>query len=162
MYHVYTDGSTRNNGAADAIGAWAYAIYDNDNQTVLWHKSSATQGTTNNREELKAMIAAIEQLLTVSGDFFEATIYSDSAYIINCANQKWYGKWMNNGWKTSKKEPVLNQELWEELIPYFDDPRFTFQKVKGHANNVNNNFVDELAQTASAKLERSINDSNCS
>lgn len=157
MYHIYTDGSTRNNGAVDAIGAWAFAIYDDDNKTCLWHKSSATKGTTNNREELKAMIAAIEQLLTMTEDFFNAVIYSDSAYIINCANQGWYKKWSSNGWLTSKKEPVLNQDLWSELIPYFDDARFKFQKVKGHANNENNNFVDSLAQKSSAELERKEN-----
>lgn len=161
MFHIYTDGSTRNNGATDAIGAWAFAIYDNDNKTCLCYKSSATKGTTNNREELKAMIAAIEQLLTMTEDFFNTVIYSDSAYIINCVNQGWYKKWMSNGWLTSKKEPVLNQDLWSALIPYFDDTRFKFQKVKGHANNENNNFVDSLAQNSSAELERKENVRSC-
>lgn len=153
MFRVYTDGSTRKNGAVDAVGAWAFAIY-NDSGTCLHYKSSATKGTTNNREELKAILSAIDELLEIAGDFFNATIYSDSAYIINCVNQKWYKNWQKNGWLTSKKEPVLNQDLWKKLIPYFEDSRFNFQKVKGHANDEYNNFVDSLAQKTSIELEK--------
>ena len=56
----------------------------------------------------------------------EYIIYTDSAYLINCANQGWYLKWMTNGWMTSQKTPVANKELWEELIPTFDDIRFVY------------------------------------
>lgn len=78
-----------------------------------------------------------------------ATIYSDSAYIINCITQKWYKKWQTNGWRNSKKEPVANRELWERLIPYFENPRFSFEKVKGHSGEKDwNDYVDRLAVEA--------------
>ena len=50
-----------------------------------------------------------------------------------------------NGWMTSQKKPVLNQDLWEKLIPYFQRHDISFCKVKSHANNQFNNIVDELA-----------------
>ena len=47
--------------------------------------------------------------------------------------------------KTAQNKPVLNQDLWEKLIPYFRRSDISFCKVKGHANNQFNNIVDELA-----------------
>ena len=54
------------------------------------------------------------------------------------------------GWVTSQKMPVANKELWEELIPTFDDMRFEYRKVKGHQKGDSftarwNNYVDRLA-----------------
>ena len=57
--------------------------------------------------------------------------------------------WLKNNWLNSKKEPVKNRELWESLIPYFkQDQIFHFVKVKGHANDEWNNYVDKMAQAA--------------
>ena len=80
----------------------------------------------------------------------EYIIYTDSAYLINCANQGWYLKWMTNGWMTSQKPPVANKELWEELVPTFDDTRFEYRKVRGHQKGDSftsrwNNYADSLA-----------------
>ena len=60
---------------------------------------------------------------------------------------------MHNNWVNSKKEPVKNQEFWERLIPFFQDARFQFIKVKGHAGNKDENskwneYVDKLAVKA--------------
>lgn len=53
------------------------------------------------------------------------------------------------GWRNSKKEPVANRELWERLIPYFENPRFSFEKVKGHSGEKDwNDYVDRLAVEA--------------
>ena len=80
-------------------------------------------------------------------------VYSDSAYCVNCYVQKWYRRWMINGWKTSKKEPVANKELWKRLIPFFEKDNFTFFKVKGHSGNKEkhgywNDIVDKMAVDA--------------
>jgi ribonuclease HI len=74
----------------------------------------------------------------------------------NCYTQKWYKNWEVNGWRNSKKEPVANKDLWEQLIKWFEMPEFEFKKVKGHATDDSeftkwNNYVDELAQNASAE-----------
>ena len=39
----------------------------------------------------------------------------DSAYIINCFNQKWIDKWEKNGWMTSSNKAVENKDLWLEI-----------------------------------------------
>lgn len=83
----------------------------------------------------------------------KVVIYSDSAYAINCYLQEWYINWQSNGWTNSKGEDVANQDLWIEIVPYFDNFWYTFIKVKGHETNYWNNECDRLAQMASQELK---------
>ena len=106
--------------------------------------------TTNNKMELKAIIEGLAavRLLIENDDFNSIYVFSDSAYCVNCVEQKWYAKWQKNGWCNSKKEPVKNKELWKQLIPYFENPQFFFKKVKGHSGIEENEYVDKLAREA--------------
>lgn len=141
---MYTDGSTRANGTNKARGGWAYLLMINTNEIYTNYGGEAN--TTNNRMELTAIIKGIENAKERYPDkIIDMYIYSDSAYIINCYEQKWYKKWLSNGWLNSNKQPVANQDLWEQLIPYFEDDNYEFFKVKGHSINEFNNMVDKLA-----------------
>ena len=51
-----------------------------------------------------------------------------------------------NGWVNSNKKPVANKDLWERLIPYFDDFDILFIKCAGHSGNDSNDYVDMLAK----------------
>lgn len=149
-YSIYTDGATSGNGYEGAQGGWAWILLDEQERIIL-KTVGHLDNATNNVCELTAVIDACcyachKMDLTDPNPTF--TIYSDSAYIVNCYKEKWYKKWQLNGWKNSKKQPVANKELWEHLIPYFENSRFTFEKVKGHANNEYNNLVDKLAVEA--------------
>ena len=42
------------------------------------------------------------------------------------------------------------------LIPYFEMFEVNFHKVKGHADNMWNNYVDDLAQNASSRLKEKL------
>lgn len=141
---AFTDGATSNNGADDARGGWAYIITTDDLQKVD-EDSGAIQPATNNICELTALINACQALEHYDGVH---TVYTDSAYCINCYLQRWYEKWRLNGWKNSKKQPVANRDLWEKLIPYFENLSFSFQKVEAHSTNICNNYVDSLAVEA--------------
>ena len=149
MIKIYTDGATSGNGKADAIGGWAYIVL-NDNNEIISQNSGYITKATNNICELTAILMGCEAVK----DTTEAvTIYSDSAYCINCYQDQWYLKWQKNGWLNSKKQPVANRELWEKLIHYFDDSRFSFKKVKGHSGNATeaaywNELVDKMAVSA--------------
>ena len=149
---VYTDGSCRGNGGINARGGWGSVIFDEEGN-FLKEGSGASFNTTNNKMEMTAVIEAInwiEENLEKDTNFYE--IYTDSAYIHNCMTQRWYINWRNNNWKNSKKEPVKNRELWEQIIPYFIKTNFTFRKVKGHAGILENEYVDKLATTAANNL----------
>lgn len=150
---VYTDGATSNNGYKGARGGWAYVVLEKDK--IIKEESGYVPEATNNRCELIALINACKAICNIWG---EHIIYSDSAYCINCYKQKWYKKWQQNRWLNSKKQPVANQELWEKLIPFFENPNFEFRKVEGHDTNSKsqnaywNNYVDKLAVKAKSSF----------
>lgn len=160
IYQVYCDGSTRGNGKENAVGAWAYVIINSNYNTISAGDVGAVAGTTNQRMELCAAIEGITKALTFLGKGDVIDVYTDSAYLHNCYNQKWYENWRKNGWRNSKKEPVANQDLWEKLIPYFEMFEVNFHKVKGHAGQNYyeqwNEYVDDLAQNASTRLKEVI------
>ena len=147
-YSIYTDGACSGNGKENAVGGFAFIIVDNEG-TPRYEFAMPVENATNNICERSAVFGACSFFDAYTPKEDTATIYSDSAYIINCITQKWYKKWQTNGWRNSKKEPVANRELWERLIPYFENPRFSFEKVKGHSGEKDwNDYVDRLAVEA--------------
>lgn len=161
-YNIYCDGSTKGNGKENSVGAWAYVVINTEPNSVSFSDAQAVKETTNQRMELSAAIEALTKISTIANFPRDSvTVYTDSAYLHNCYHQKWYKNWQENGWKNSKKQPVANQDLWEMLIPYFETFGIDFIKVKGHAGDQWNEYVDDLAQTAAARLQEKINaDSN--
>lgn len=100
--------------------------------------------TTNNRMELRAAIDALKLLKEPCN----VELFSDSKYLTDAINQKWLDSWMKNGWKKSDKKPVLNVDLWEELISLIGVHNVNFNWVKGHAGNQFNEICDRLAVEA--------------
>lgn len=108
--------------------------------------SGFAPNTTNNRMEITAAIEALRALKVPC----RVKLYSDSAYLVNAFQQNWLGTWQRNGWMNSKKEPVENQDLWQELLEVARPHQVEWLKVKGHADNPFNNRCDELARAAIA------------
>jgi ribonuclease HI len=136
IYEVYTDGACSNNQAQGGQpGGWA-AIFV-DGRAV----SGGEMKTTNNRMEMTAVIEALKEV--PEGHIVK--IYSDSAYIINCFLNKWINQWEKNGWMTSQKKPVENQDLWMEMRALQQKRDVEWIKVKGHSGNVWNEKADKLA-----------------
>lgn len=117
---------------------------------MLLHKghrkelSGGEDDTTNQRMELTAAIKGLAGLKYPC----RVKLYSDSAYLINAFNQRWLDRWTANGWKTAKGTPVENQDLWQELLKLTRRHQIKWVKVKGHADNRENNRCDELAREA--------------
>lgn len=132
---IYTDGACSGNPGP---GGWGAVLMYEDHYKEI---SGFNNHTTNNKMELFAAIAALRLLKKPCN----VKLHSDSAYLVNGFNQKWIVGWQKNGWKNSKKEPVLNQELWKELIELSKIHIIEWIKVKGHSDNQFNNRCDELA-----------------
>ena len=150
---IYTDGAASNNGKEGAIGGWAFICVENNKP--IYKMAGKVNDATNNQMEMLAIIKACKHSfdnyynedMDFSGEVFE--IFTDSAYVHNCFKDKWWESWIANNWITAQKTPVKNKELWEQLIPYFSNPVFTFIKVKGHGgDNTWNDEVDKMAVAA--------------
>ena len=139
---IYTDGACSGNPGP---GGWGAILMYEDKQKEI---SGASKETTNNIMEITAVLEALK-LLKVE---CSVKLYSDSAYVVNAFNQGWIYNWMKNNWKTANKEPVKNQELWEELYGLTKKHKVEFIKVKGHSDNEYNNRCDFLATNAIKNL----------
>ncbi len=77
---------------------------------------------------------------------------SDSTYVVNCFRDRWWEKWLGNGWLTSARKPVMNRDLWEPLVAAVADrDDIAFHWVKGHSGHEMNDFVDALAVAAASR-----------
>ncbi len=138
---IYTDGACKGNPGP---GGWGTILLFKGKEKEI---SGGEKLTTNNRMELQAAIKGLEALKYPCG----VQLFSDSAYLVNAFQKGWLKKWQMNGWKTSKKEPVENQDLWQKLLELSGIHRIEWIKVKGHADNENNNRCDRLAVEAAEK-----------
>ncbi len=132
---IYTDGAARNNPGKGGYGA--ILMYGS-------HKKEISQGyqhTTNNRMELRAVIAALELLKKKN---LAVTIYSDSKYVVDSIMKGWLNTWLKTHFKGDKKNP----DLWLQYHLLAKEHQVQFVWVKGHAENIYNNRCDELATAA--------------
>ncbi len=130
---LYTDGACSNNQSKENIGGWAYLLIYGAHKK---HMSGRTLNTTNNAMEIKAIV---EGLKAIKDPSIDVVVFSDSQYVVSTVNL---------GWKKN-----ANQALWEELFAQISRfKNITFTKVKGHASNDFNNFVDKLAVEETKKV----------
>lgn len=148
---IYTDGSCKKLGSKATFGGWSFIALRGGER--IYEVAGSEYGTTNQRMELLAIRNALEFAQKNRHPNENVIIYSDSAYAINCYTQEWYTRWQYNGWTTSKGEDVANQDLWIDIIPYFDNFWYHFSKVKGHGDSYWNNECDRLAQNASQEMK---------
>ena len=159
LLEIWTDGSTLNNGQENAIGAWGIYIVEDDK--VLFGWNGGEYNTTNQRMELTAVLKAFQFYSNYKEDLdIQLNLYTDSAYIYNCWKDKWYEKWVRNGWVNSKLQPVSNKDLWEKIIPYFNDSAINLIKVKGHSTNKGNIEADKLAVEGARRFQAAYENNN--
>ena len=134
---LITDGSCLGNPGP---GGWAYILRYGEH---FREGSGSEPRTTNNRMELSAVVNGLRALKEPC----EVEIVTDSNYVKNGITG-WIHRWKRNGWKTAKKEPVINQDLWRDLDASSARHRTHWRWTKGHADHDDNNRCDELAQEA--------------
>jgi len=116
--------------------------------TTVKELSGADGATTNNRMEMSGAIAALEALTRPS----EVVVTTDSQYLVKGMTE-WISGWLKRGWVNSKKEPVLNRDLWERLLALSKEHRISWVWVRGHNGHQENERCDELARAAIVKFK---------
>jgi ribonuclease HI len=108
--------------------------------------SGGAPDTTNNRMEMTAVIEALRQLTRPC----RVVITTDSQYVVKGMTE-WIEGWQRKGWKNSKKEAVLNRDLWELLLEQSHLHTIEWKWVRGHAGHPENERCDQLAREALTK-----------
>jgi ribonuclease HI len=108
---------------------------------ALW---GGEKPSTNNRMEQMGLLRGLQALRRPT----HVQVHIDSNYVMQAFTNRWLANWQRNGWKNSKKQPVPNRDLWEQLLEAVAPHRLEFIKVKGHAGVDLNECVDRLAVAA--------------
>lgn len=142
---IYTDGSSLGNPGK---GGWGAVVVEGS-KTVA-EIGGYEKDTTNNRMELMAVIESLKYIIK-NYPKDTVAICADSTYVLGGVTT-WIHNWEKNGWKTANKKPVLNKDLWQELITLVRGSRgvLSWQKVKGHDGHVHNERADEIATECSS------------
>ncbi|HTP65256.1 MAG TPA: ribonuclease HI [Geobacteraceae bacterium] len=137
VVHIFCDGACSGN---PGVGGFACILrYGNHEKEI----SGADGDTTNNRMELTAAITALESLKRPC----QVILTTDSQYLVKGMTE-WLPGWVRKKWINSKKEPVLNRDLWERLMTLSRKHRIQWDWVRGHAGHAENERCDELARQA--------------
>ena len=131
---IYTDGACRGNPGP---GGWGVLLRSNGHEKEL---CGGALDTTNNQMELLAAIKALESLKEPC----QVELFTDSNYVKQGITE-WIINWKKNGFKNSKKKPVVNAELWMRLDTIASQHKVNWQWVKGHAGHIDNERADALA-----------------
>ena len=133
--HLYTDGSAKGNPGKGGLGIVLISGK---------HYKEISQGfrhTTNNRMELLAVIVGLE---TLNKDKRLVEVFSDSKYVVDAVEKKWVFSWEKKNFKGKK-----NSDLWKRFLIIYRKHKVSFNWVKGHAGQVENEKCDTLAVEAS-------------
>ena len=141
LIEIFTDGACRGNPGP---GGWAALMRSGAHEKML---SGAEPATTNNRMELMAAIEALRAVTRPS----QIRITTDSQYVRQGVTS-WVTRWKANGWRTSARQPVKNQDLWICLDDVARAHEIEWCWVKGHSGHIENERVDAGANQAIDRL----------
>ena len=139
---IHSDGACHGNPGP---GGWAAVIVGGAMPREL---SGGVAATTNNRMELQAAISALSALTEPCAVEF----HTDSNYLRDGIT-KWLRGWKRNGWRTTAKLPVKNEDLWRQLDAAVAPHTVNWHWVKGHAGDAGNERCDVLATAAIAAVK---------
>lgn len=121
---VGIDGACRNNGLPNAEAS--IGVFFGHNSKYNLRERIIDGPITSQRAELIATSRALEQVQSFcsyeyldmgeEGSLFNAVVFkSDSAYVVNGLTQ-WVWKWERNGYRTTQGTPVVNIDLFQQLV----------------------------------------------
>lgn len=140
VVEIFCDGACSGNPGP---GGWGTILRFNGSEKEL---SGGEKETTNNRMELTAAIEGLSALKRPC----RVVVTTDSQYLVKGMTE-WLAGWQKKGWINSKREPVMNRDLWERLVDLSRQHSVDWRWVRGHAGHAENERCDELARRAIEK-----------
>jgi len=163
---VFTDGASLPSPRRGGIGIHFVHSDHLGNETYFDLAEPGFADATNNQMELQAVITALRTIdgerlpQHMLGEISKVEIYTDSSYVANHVNSAIY-EWPSNRWKTRAGAPVLNADLWKELVKQYKRVRQTIRVEikwgKGHSStNLHNKTADKLAKGSARQATRTL------
>ena len=140
---IWTDGACSGNPGP---GGWGALLCYGAHEKEL---KGGEALTTNNRMELTAAIEALESLKRSC----VVRLHTDSQYLRGGVTG-WLDSWKRNGWRTSDRKPVKNEDLWRRLDAAAGRHDVEWFWVRGHAGDERNERADRLAREGMAPYRR--------
>ncbi|KAI1439017.1 putative ribonuclease H1 [Xylaria sp. CBS 124048] len=122
---ITTDGACLNNGKSNPRAGWAFVCGPPPiGQTTPYTTSARLENygpwdapaiQSNNRAELRAVIAAL-RFRHWSGEGFNTVVIATDSEYVTLGSTDWARKWYFNGWRTTSGAKVKNHDLWEMLL----------------------------------------------
>jgi len=134
---IFTDGACFGNPGP---GGYAAILKSGGKKKEI---SGYVPRTTNNRMELTAVIEALRMLKRPCA----VRVITDSNYVVKGMTE-WMDGWIRKNWLNARKQPVLNRDLWEQLLALTHTHSIEWKWVKGHHGHPQNERCDELAKNA--------------
>ncbi|AJE02869.1 ribonuclease HI [Geobacter pickeringii] len=134
---IFCDGACSGN---PGVGGWGTILRYGTTEKEL---SGAEGMTTNNRMELTGAIKGLEALSRPC----RVVVTTDSQYLVKGMTE-WLRGWIRKGWVNSKKEPVVNRDLWERLLELTARHQVEWAWIRGHNGHAENERCDALARGA--------------
>ena len=137
----YVDGACSGNGTNKSSGGYGVVGMD-EYGVVKYCRSHFSSPTTNNREELKAILWV---LMCDGLNPNTPIVYSDSSYSVNTLTNWMFG-WARNGWVKSDKNQPENLDLIKSYYELLKKGyKIDLRKIPGHAGIPGNELADKLA-----------------
>ena len=140
---IYTDGSSLGNPGP---GGWGAVVLFPENKVM--ELGGREKESTNNRMEMTAAIESLREVSKRKQAVKKILIHTDSSYLLNGITM-WVYVWEKNNWLTKAQEPVLNQDLWRELLKLDFSLKMKYKvewlKVSGHSGVHLNERCDVIA-----------------
>lgn len=150
---MYTDGGCHNEGGdMHGIGSYAFLFPTDLSNEYVTVYTRFVADTTNNRTEMLAILDGIDHVDKYYGEpkpIIE--IFSDSGYVVKgYTDPSYLDKWVQYGWKTSTKKPVLNRDLWERFLAIPWNIKFHLNLIRGHKKDRNpiHSFWNDICDQA--------------
>lgn len=134
-YIVATDGACKGNPGP---GTWAFVVFSPIKEEMLGHRKGHNPMTTNNEQELTAILEALKW---ANQHDKRIHILTDSQYCCD-GILKWMNKWRADYWRRNNGESIKNLSLWRAVHEEWTNKGHTLHKVKGHSGNKFNEAAD--------------------
>ncbi|MBI4006150.1 MAG: ribonuclease HI, partial [Gammaproteobacteria bacterium] len=118
--NIYTDGSSRKNPRRGGIGVrYVHADPINGEEVHIDSDYPGYLGATNNEMELLACIQGLEDAKShpAYSNFEKMILITDSQYVRDNLNNAKF-TWPKNHWFRANGQPVLNVDLWKQLVKF--------------------------------------------